>query len=63
MRRPRRDETNGQLLMAWRLQQRDVSLEEMERRMLLLATMAGRSRQQRRERKRRERRASLGERP
>lgn len=51
------------LLMAWRLQQRGVSLEEMERRMLLLATMAGRSRQQRRERKRRERRASLGERP
>lgn len=50
------------MLMAWRLQQRGVSLEEMERRMLILAAMAGRSRQQRRERKRRELRASVGKR-
>ena len=50
------------MLMAWRLQQRGVSLEEMERRMLILAVAAGRSRQQRRERKRRELRASLGRR-
>lgn len=51
------------MLMAWRLQQRGVSLEEMERRILLLAAQAGRSRQQRRERKRRELRASLGKSP
>jgi len=51
------------MLMAWRLQQRGVSLEEMERRMLILAALAGRSRQQRRERKRRELRASVGKGP
>ena len=51
------------MLMAWRLQQRGVSLEEMERRMLLLAVMAGRSRRQRRERKKREQRATIGKNP
>ncbi len=51
------------MLTAWRLQQRGVSLEEMERRMLLLAVVAGRSRRQRRERKRRQLRATVGKVP
>lgn len=51
------------MLMAWRLQQRGVSLEEMERRMLILAVMAGRSRRQRRERKKRALRATIGRNP
>jgi Transposase DDE domain len=47
------------MIMAMRLRGRGVTLEEMERRMLLLAMVLGRSRRQRRERAKRARRAEI----
>jgi hypothetical protein len=49
------------LLMAMRLQERQVSLQEMERRLLLLATVLGKSRRQRRERAKKAKREKIGQ--
>ena len=47
------------MILALRLRGQNVDLAEMERRMLLLATILGRSRRQRRERARKAKRAGI----